>query len=59
MKKKIKKSDGLDGLFAPAEEFSELLEETGSSKTKSGMFNTLANPENAGNFFVPKLLLIF
>lgn len=38
----------MENLFAPAEEFAEILEEAGSSKHKPGMAASLATTDNAG-----------
>lgn len=45
--RKTKKKDDLENLFAPAEEFAEILEEAGSSKHKPGMAASLATNDNA------------
>lgn len=44
--KKVK-GDGLSQLFAPAEEFAEMLEETGASGYKVGTADALSNKDNA------------
>ncbi|KAK9509871.1 hypothetical protein O3M35_004769 [Rhynocoris fuscipes] len=46
-KSKSKKGDDLESLFAPAEEFAEILEDAGSSKHKPGMAESLATNDNA------------
>ncbi|CAH1391896.1 unnamed protein product [Nezara viridula] len=50
LKKKVKGlklKGGLEDLFAPAEEFSEILEEAGASKEKPGMAQSLSTADNA------------
>ncbi|BES89090.1 CBF/Mak21 family [Nesidiocoris tenuis] len=44
-----RKKSGLEGLFAPAEEFAEILEEAGTSKQKQGMHSTLSTKDNAAH----------
>lgn len=57
LKKKVKGlklKGGLEDLFAPAEEFSEILDEAGASKEKPGMVQSLSTADNAGkdiNYF--------
>lgn len=51
-KNKGKKNDNdIFSLFAPAEQFSEMLEEAGSSGNKMGTSDALSNKDKAGNFF--------
>lgn len=39
---------GVSSLFAPADKFSEMLEEAGASKMKLGTAHDISNKDNAG-----------
>lgn len=51
------KGGGLSHLFAPAEEFAEMLEQTGASSYKVGTADALSNKDNACKFQFSFLLI--